>query len=134
MQDNIAHADRVAAMLQAKADTYIARHAIAAPEPEPPPDVPAAKATLVSELDLAAQGITTVIWCTGFTGDLSWVRAPILDRNGRPRHRRCAAPVPGLWYLGFPWLTRRSSGILYGLPSDAAEVARGVVRHLARHS
>ena len=87
---------------------------------------------MITELDLAAEGITSVIWATGFTGDLSWVRVPILDDDGNPRHDRCASPVPGLWYVGFPWLTRRQSGILFGFPGDADEVVAGVLHHLAQ--
>ena len=37
--DHIAYADTVAAVLEAKADSYIAQHAISAPEPEIAPDV-----------------------------------------------------------------------------------------------
>jgi putative flavoprotein involved in K+ transport len=128
--DHIAYADTVAAVLESKADSYIAQHAIPAPEPDIAPDVGLLPLAPITELDLAAEGITSVIWATGFTADLSWVGVPILDDHGYPRHDRCASPVPGLWYIGFPWLTRRQSGILYGLPGDAAEVVAGVLHHL----
>jgi putative flavoprotein involved in K+ transport len=39
--------------------------------------------------------------------------------------------VPGLWYLGLRWLRRRSSGILFGFPGDAAVVAEAVGARLA---
>jgi putative flavoprotein involved in K+ transport len=128
--DHIAYADTVAAFLESKADSYIAQHAIPAPDAEPARDVGPLKPDPITELDLAAEGITSVIWATGFTGDLSWVRVPILDDDGNPRHDRCASPVPGLWYVGFPWLTRRQSGILFGFPGDADEVVAGVLHHL----
>jgi putative flavoprotein involved in K+ transport len=128
--DNVAYADEAAARLQAMADDFIARHAIEAAEAEPDGDVAPFEQVTIDELDLADADITSVIWCTGFTGDLSWVRLPILDDDGLPRHDGCAAPVPGLWYAGFPWLTRRRSGILHGFPVDAADVTSAVVRHL----
>jgi putative flavoprotein involved in K+ transport len=60
-----------------------------------------------------------VIWCTGFTGDLSWLELPVLDDAGAPVHRDGATSVPGLRFLGLPWLTCRQSGILHGMPDDA---------------
>jgi putative flavoprotein involved in K+ transport len=128
--ENILFADGVANRLKAMADEFIALHGIQAPEPEADPGGGPLEPVATPELDLAAAGINTVLWCTGFTGDLSWVRLPILDDEGRPRNNRCATPVPGLWLVGFPWLTRRSSGIFHGVPTDADEVAGAVVRHL----
>jgi hypothetical protein len=32
--------------------------------------------------------------------------------------------------VGFPWLTRRRSGILHGFPVDAAGIVEGVIGHL----
>jgi putative flavoprotein involved in K+ transport len=131
LAENVAFADEVASRLTAMADDFIAREGIEAPEAEPDLDAaPPEPVTTMTELDLAAAEVTSIIWATGFTGDLSWVGLPILDGEGRPRHDRCASPVPGLWYAGFPWLTRRRSGILHGFPVDADEVTAGVVRHL----
>jgi putative flavoprotein involved in K+ transport len=127
--ENVSYADEIAARLMARADDYIAREGIAAPEPEPDEEA-REPLTTITELDLATAGVTGIIWCTGFTGDLSWVHLPVLDEAGAVRHERCASPVPGLWYAGFPWLTRRRSGILHGFPVDADEVVAGVVRHL----
>ena len=129
--ENIQFADQVARRLTAMADDFIARHAIAAPEPEADLGAGPLEHSTTPELDLATAGISTVIWCTGFTTDLSWVRLPILDDTGRPRTNRCSTPVPGLWLVGLPWLTRRRSGILYGLPDDAAEVVLGISQHLS---
>ena len=39
-----------------------------------------------------------------------------------------SAPMPGLYYVGFPWLCKRKSGIIPGVDEDAARV----VGHLAR--
>lgn len=129
--DNIAYADTVAASLTAKADSYITAHSIDAPDTDRSPTAgPRASAPII-DLDLAAANITSVIWCTGFTGDLSWAPAPILDDHGLPRHNGCTSPIPGLWFIGFPWLTRRRSGILHGIPTDAATIVDGVLRHLA---
>jgi putative flavoprotein involved in K+ transport len=131
LAENVAYADEVATRLMTRADDYIAREGIAAPDAEPDLEAsPPERLTTITELDLAAAEVTSIIWCTGFTGDLSWVHLPVLDEGGAVRHDRCASPVPGLWYAGFPWLTRRRSGILHGFPVDAAEVVAGVVGHL----
>jgi putative flavoprotein involved in K+ transport len=127
--DHVAYADSVATKLKGLADAYIARQRIDAPEAEHDPDT-AVETADATELDLAAADVTSIVWCTGFTGDLSWVRLPVLDGDGRLRHDGCASPIPGLWYAGFPWLTRRRSGILHGFPTDAADVTSGIVRHL----
>jgi hypothetical protein len=37
-----------------------------------------------------------------------------------------------MWFIGFPWLTQRRSGILFGMPDDAASIASDMTRHLAR--
>jgi putative flavoprotein involved in K+ transport len=130
LAENVAYADEVAVRLQTAADDYIARQGIDAPEAEPDLDPSPLESGNSTELDLPAAGVTSIIWCTGFTGDLSWARLPILDADGWPRHDGCASPVPGLWYAGFPWLTRRRSGILHGFPVDVADVTSGIVRHL----
>lgn len=130
LPENVAYADLVAVRLRTMADDFIARQGIEAPEEESDLDTGPLDAATTAELDLAAADIASIIWCTGFTGDLSWVRLPVLDDAGRPRHDGCASPVPGLWYAGFPWLTRRRSGILNGFPVDAADVVAGVVSHL----
>jgi putative flavoprotein involved in K+ transport len=130
LAERVAYADEVAVRLQTLADDYIASQGIDAPEAEPDLETSPLESANTTELDLAAADVTSIIWCTGFTGDLSWVQLPILDAEGRPRHDGCASPVPGLWYAGFPWLTRRRSGILHGFPVDAADVTSAVVRHL----
>lgn len=67
----------------------------------------------------------SVLWCTGFRPDLSWVQVPgALDDQGRPVHERGASPVPGLHWIGLPWQTRLNSGILDGVDRDARELVR----------
>jgi putative flavoprotein involved in K+ transport len=67
-------------------------------------------------LDLAAAGISTVIWATGFGASLAWLPPGALGADGRPR-------LPGLHVIGAPWLTHRSSANLYGMAADAEQLA-----------
>jgi putative flavoprotein involved in K+ transport len=81
-------------------------------------------------LDLRAEQITSVVWCTGFTGDFSWLDPGLLDAGGQPLREGTAAVEPGIWYVGLRWLVRRGSSILRGFPQDAATVADEVKARL----
>jgi putative flavoprotein involved in K+ transport len=79
-------------------------------------------------LDLAAAGIASVVWCTGFRPDWSWVDVPFLDATGFPEHERgVAARTPGLYVLGLPWLHTWGSGRFAGVARDAEHVAGRMV-------
>ncbi|MGO8148060.1 FAD-dependent oxidoreductase, partial [Rhizobium leguminosarum] len=47
----------------------------------------------IAEIDLKAEGITSVIWATGFSPDWSFVGLPIFDGNAYPVHRRGVTAV-----------------------------------------
>ena len=68
-----------------------------------------------SELEVDA-----VIWATGYRPDLSWIDLPILDSNGRLRHRRGVTDVPGLYFLGLTWQWTRGSALIGWVKDDAA--------------
>ena len=72
----------------------------------------------------------TVIWCTGFTASFEWLHFPVLDDIGHPIHRRGVAEVPGIFFLGFPWLHSRKSGVIYGINEDAPYITEAITRHL----
>jgi putative flavoprotein involved in K+ transport len=128
LRDHIAFADRASAEIKRMIDDYIAQSGIKAPAPEDDPaDRPWADLAAVTaprRLDLARAWIGTVIWCTGFRPDFSWLRLPVLDERGQPLHERGVAPVPGLHFVGLPWLYKRKSGIICGVAEDAAHIAR----------
>jgi putative flavoprotein involved in K+ transport len=75
------------------------------------------------ELDPIEVGITTIIWCTGFNGDFSWIEDIELDKKGTPVHEKGVSPQMGLYFCGFPWLSKRKSGLIYGILEDAAYIA-----------
>ena len=75
--------------------------------------------------------VENIVWCTGFTPGLSWLRMPILDERGEPRHERgVASDVPGLYFVGLHFLTSMSSAMVHGVGRDAARIA-GLVRDRA---
>ena len=84
------------------------------PEADPPE---------TEELDLTAEGITTILWTTGYAPDYDWLDLPILDEFGTPRHVRGVSEVPGLSFLGMLWQLDNASANLIGVHRDAAYLA-----------
>ena len=89
----------------------------------------------ILSLDLAAAGITTILWATGFGVDYSWLKVRAFDAQGRPVHRRGVSDVPGVYFLGLPWQSRRGSSFIWGVWHDAAFVASqiGIQRNYLDH-
>ena len=77
----------------------------------------------VPELDLAAEGISAVLWTSGYAVDFGWIDLPIFDELGFPRTTRGMTDVPGLAFLGIIWQFNLSSGNLTGMALDAAYLA-----------
>lgn len=70
-----------------------------------------------------------VIWCTGYTPGFSWIKLPILDERGLPRHEAGVVPDhPGLYFVGLHFLYSMSSGMIHGVGRDAERITS----HLAR--
>lgn len=75
--------------------------------------------------------VSTVLWCTGYRPDTSWLDLPgALDPDAAPVHVAGASPVPGLHWMGLPWQTRLSSSIVYGVDGDARRTAERIVAAL----
>ncbi|RKN05798.1 MSMEG_0569 family flavin-dependent oxidoreductase [Streptomyces radicis] len=125
LEANLDRADAVADGIKDAIDAYIAREGIDAPRearyvPVWRPDAPP------RALDLADEGITSVIWCTGFTRDHRWIGIPVFDGRGYPMHRRGVTSCPGLSFLGLPWQYAWGSGRFEGVGRDAAFLARHI--------
>lgn len=121
-----------------EADEYIARYGLDLPEEPEAHDLPAdpdCVTSPVSELNLAELGITTIIWATGFRFDYGWLKADTFDETGKPLHQRGVSRVPGLYFVGLPWQTRRGSSFIWGAWHDAKFIAdqididRGYMRY-----
>jgi len=130
LPDSIRFADRVSAELQQMIDRAIERLGISVPEAEPDPaDIPVVDADAFrgpETLDLAAAGIGTVIWATGFGPDLAYVDLPIQGPDGALDHVAGRSVVPGLWFLGMPWMRSRKSGVILGADEDARAIVAEV--------
>ena len=126
LSEQLAFGDAVYSEFLGFADEYVRQHDL-----DMPPD-PAAREKLpdplcvtepLRQLDLAASGITAVIWATGYGVDFSWIDLPVLDGRGEPRHQRGVTDVPGLYFLGLPWMVTVNSSFLSGVGDDAAALA-----------
>lgn len=76
-----------------------------------------------SHLDLAREGIRTVVWATGFRRRYPWLDLPVLDDAGELRQSGGITEVPGLYALGLPFMRRRNSTFIDGVGADAHEIA-----------
>lgn len=136
LRDSLAFADRYAADFRRQVDDFIREKKIEAPaataaELADVPTVQTPVPEIIDSLDLRAAGISTVIWATGFTFDFGWIDDLPVDAQGYPVTNCGESPLEGLYFCGLNWMTRRKSGILYGVADDAREVARRIAR---RHS
>jgi putative flavoprotein involved in K+ transport len=129
LKDNLAAADRFAAEFTRAVDEYVDRTQLPAPVETLPVLRDGFEQDMVTELDLRATGIRTVIWATSYRFDYTFVRLPILDSDGFPIQKHGVTEYPGLYFVGLPWLHKAKSGLLYGVGEDAAYVAERIALH-----
>ena len=72
-------------------------------------------------------GIRSVIWATGYRRTYPWLHVPVLDRDGEIRQINGRTADPGLFVIGLPNQTRRSSTFLDGVRFDADLVVDGLL-------
>jgi putative flavoprotein involved in K+ transport len=127
---NIDAADAFAARIRALLDESANPGCAAAAVEPDPADLPV---TLDPPTTLDSGDVDSVVWCTGYGGDFSWLDPSLRDDTGQPRRHGAAGSLAGIWYIGLRWLTRRSSGNFLGFPTDAATVADAVATALGDH-
>ena len=125
LQQNLDSADAVYRSINRTIDAYIDKQNIAAPI-EADYVAPWQPEAETESLDLVAAGVSAIVWCAGFVSDFDWVRAPVLDGRGFPRHQRGVTEVPGLYFIGLPWLHTWGSGRFSGVGRDAGYLAQRI--------
>ena len=132
---NIARGDANYLSVLDDADAYVAKNGLDLPqEPEARrvrPD-PHCVTDPILQLSLSGAGITSIIWATGYGFDFGWINIDTFDDKGRPVHQRGVAAVPGLYFLGLPWLSRRASPFIWGVWHDARFLADHIASRLAK--
>ena len=69
--------------------------------------------------------VANILWCTGMGTDFSWIRLPVFEPDGYPRHNRGRVVTePGLYFVGLTFQYSLSSGTLVGVGRDAALVSQ----------
>jgi putative flavoprotein involved in K+ transport len=81
-------------------------------------------------MDLAAAGIRSIIWSTGYRPDYRWLEVPVLDRKGMVRHDGGVTASPGLYLMGMPFLRRRKSTLIDGAGDDARDLSAHLASYL----
>ena len=90
--------------------------------------VVAAEGRHVNLADGSRVTVSSVLWCTGYSPDTSWIEVPgATHSDGAPIHRHGASPVPGLHWMGLPWQSRLNSSIINGVDRDAQRTARRIL-------
>ena len=88
-------------------------------------------------IDLKAEGISAVVWATGFRRTYGWLDVPVFDSAGEVRHAGGVTPAPGLYVIGLRFLRRRKSSFIDGVGPDAEELSDHLLQTLngsARHA
>jgi putative flavoprotein involved in K+ transport len=73
--------------------------------------------------------VANVVWCTGFRNDYSWIEPALpTEDDGFPVQRRGVVPsVPGLYFVGLPFLHSFASMLILGAGRDGKRVASHIV-------
>lgn len=126
LAQNIENGDRNYLSVLDEADAFAVAHGLDLPE-EPEArqflPLPASVTSPVLSLDLAREGVTSIIWATGFSLDFGWIKIDTFNPDGRPRHVEGVSEVPGLYFVGLPWLSCRGSAFIWGAWRDAERLA-----------
>ena len=96
--------------------------------PQPVYDIPPPmRIKTRAELDVAREGIGSIIWSSGYRPEYGWVKFPIFDDMGFPIQTDGRTRVPGLYFMGVHFMRKLKSSILHGVGEDAEIVARQIV-------
>ena len=130
LQSNATGSDKAALGLSARLNDFIEKNGIDAPED--PPIQPAGDFSgAPTELDLAENHITNVIWATGFRLDYSWIELDLgLTEQGYPTQTQGVSVQPGLYFMGLQLMHTRKSGLIFGVGEDAEHITGHIAGHL----
>jgi len=105
-------------------DACCAKNGVPKPDYDIPPPM---RIKTRTELDLAREGVGSVIWTSGYRPDYGWVELDVFDGMGFPIQVDGRTSVPGLYFVGVHWLRKNKSSILYGVGEDAQVVVEQIL-------
>ena len=128
--EHVKYADEFSLKIKKMIDDYISENKLSAPPPHYDeadiPDVNANCASAITSLNLKENDINTIVWSTGFTADHSYIKLPVFDKDGKLKHKDGIPAIPGIYFLGYPWLRSRKSPILFGIIVDVEFIAEKI--------
>jgi putative flavoprotein involved in K+ transport len=122
LKENLTKSEAFSANLLKVIDAYIDSHGMNIPQEERVILDDGFHMPAVPDLDLSAQGISTIIWATGYAFE-TLVNLPLVDPYGYPITDRGVTSYPGLYFLGMPWMNKMKSGFLMGIGESAQYLA-----------
>jgi putative flavoprotein involved in K+ transport len=83
--------------------------------------------------DARVLDVASVIWCTGYLPDYSWISLPGIGRHSLPAHHKgVAIGQPGLYFVGLLYQTTMASALVGGVGEDARYIAGHISQRHAR--
>ena len=122
LKETLAKVDQAEKNIIGMIDRYIEANGISAPQETVPDLQDGYAAEVITEFDLKAANINTIIWAIGYTADYSLVKLPITDEDGFAIQQRGITQYPGLYFVGMNWLYSRQSTALLGVNEDVEYV------------
>jgi putative flavoprotein involved in K+ transport len=123
LNESLAKADKAEADIVAMIDQFIEKNGIEAPQEILPKHQDGYAVEQITELDLKAAKVNTIIWAMGYGFDYSLVKVPVTDGDGYPIQHRGVTQYPGLYFIGMSWLHKHKSPLLLGVGEDADYLA-----------
>jgi putative flavoprotein involved in K+ transport len=134
--ENIRFADENSAQVRSRIDDHIAKNGIAAPpgtdDPAEvvPPKIPSPP---ITSLDLEMSGIGTIVWCTGFDGDFSWLKVPgAIGADQQPSQVDGIGVASGLYFPGLDFASTRKSGTILAITDESRTIVGHILRRLGQ--
>ena len=129
--DHVKFGDSFSNKVKSMIDEYINKAQLEAPGPSVEyADLPDENADCISSytsINLSDHNITSIIWTTGFIGDFSYLKLPVFSDDGTLKYKNGISEIDGLYFLGFPWLRKRKSGIVFGIDEDAKFISEKIL-------
>ena len=132
-KDNIKFGDLASEQYKKAVDDYLSENGIEPPplesDPSDFPDPNGESASEIDRLNFEDADVNTIIWATGFKGNFEWLNLPVFDEDGIPIHSLGISPVDGVYFIGFPWISKRRSGIIGGIEDDANTIVANIIQN-----
>lgn len=131
LEKNLDGADATSENIKRRIDEYIHKNKIEAVYEAPYQPVWRPEKEIES-IDFQKCNIRSIVWCIGFGYDFKWLKLPVLDQKGLPRHERGVTQTEGLYFLGLTWQYTWGSARFSGVGKDADYLAEKILEKANR--